>query len=34
MYHSETIERLPLTVNGEPQSNHVYQIGTVEIVSP
>ena len=34
MYHSETIERLPLTINGEPQPNHVYQIGVVEIVSP
>ncbi len=34
MYNSETIERLPLTVNGEPQPNQVYQIGTIEIVSP
>lgn len=34
MYHSETIERLPLTVNGEPQPNQVYQIGTVKIVAP
>jgi hypothetical protein len=33
MYHSETIERLPLTINGEPQPNQVYQIGMVEIVS-
>lgn len=34
MYYSDTIERLPLTANGEPQPNQVYQIGTVEIVSP
>jgi hypothetical protein len=34
MYHSETIERLPLSINGEPQPNQVYQIGTIEIVMP
>ena len=34
MYNSETIERLPLTINGQPQPNQVYQIGTIEIVSP
>ncbi len=34
MYHSETLERLPLTINSEPQPKQVYRIGTVEIVSP
>ena len=34
MYHSDTIERLPLTVNGEPQPNSVYQLGTIEIIAP
>ncbi len=34
MYNSETIERLPLISGGEPQPNHVYQLGTIEIVSP
>ena len=34
MYRSDTIERLPLTVNGEPQPNSVYQLGTIEIISP
>jgi hypothetical protein len=34
MYQSDTVERLPLSINGEPQSDQVYQIGTVEIIAP
>ena len=31
MYHSETIERLPLIMNGERQANDAMQIGIIEI---
>lgn len=34
MYNSDTIERLPLTINNAPQPNQVIQIGVVEIISP
>ena len=34
MYRSDTIERLPLKVNEEPQPNSVYRLGTIEIISP
>ncbi|VAW42986.1 hypothetical protein MNBD_CHLOROFLEXI01-77, partial [hydrothermal vent metagenome] len=34
MYDSATAERLPLTINNEPQPNQVIQIGSIEIISP
>ena len=34
MYRSDTIERLPLTMAGEPQPSNILQIGVVEVVAP
>lgn len=34
MYDSVSGERLPLTINGQPQLNQIYAVGDVEVVAP
>ena len=34
MYNSQNGQRLPLSSNGQPQANQIYQIGTVEVFAP